>query len=75
MTHSSVHIQIAPESVPSVPSWFGEVAIVAELFTTSGLLTTIEEHVRFVRPRFGTYEAHVMRNEMVANRQCGRDCR
>jgi hypothetical protein len=56
MTHSSVHIQIAPESVPSIPSWFGEVAIVAELFTRSGLLKTIEEHVRFVRPRFGTYE-------------------
>jgi hypothetical protein len=32
------------------------VAIVAHLFTTSGLLKAIEERVRFARPRFGTYE-------------------
>jgi hypothetical protein len=56
MTHSSVHIQIAEASVPSIPSWFGEVAIVAQLFTKSGLLKTIKEQVRFARPRFGTYE-------------------
>lgn len=56
MTHSSVHIQISSESVPSTPCWFGEVAIVAQLFTTSGLLQAIEQRVRFARPRFGTYE-------------------
>lgn len=53
MTHSSVHIQIAEASVPS---WFGEVAIVAQLFTKSGLLKPIKEQVRFARPRCGTYE-------------------
>ena len=56
MTHPSVQIQIASEDVPSVPCWFGEVAIIAQLFTTSGLLQTIERQVRFARPRFGTYE-------------------
>ncbi|HYU73065.1 MAG TPA: hypothetical protein VEL31_10335 [Ktedonobacteraceae bacterium] len=56
MTHPSVQIQIASEVVPSVPCWFGEVAIVAQLFTTSGLLQAIEQRVRFARPRFGTYE-------------------
>ena len=56
MTHASVDIQIAPESAPSLPCWFAEVAIVAQLFKTSGLLKAIEERVRFARPRFGTYE-------------------
>src|SRR5437588_9618207 len=56
MTRTSVDIQIAPEWVPSLPCWFAEVAIVAQLFTTSGLLKAIEERVRFARPRFGTYE-------------------
>ena len=56
MTDSSVNIQIAPESVPTLPCWFAEVAIVAQFFTTSGLLQAIEQRVRFARPRFGTYE-------------------
>jgi len=56
MTQTSVHIQISSECVPSLPSWFGEVAIVAQFFTKSGLLKTIKEQVRFARPRFGTYE-------------------
>ncbi|BCL78899.1 hypothetical protein ccbrp13_71720 [Ktedonobacteria bacterium brp13] len=56
MTHPSVHLQLSSEVVPSVPSWFGEVAIVAQLFTTSGVLKSIEEQVRFARARFGIYE-------------------
>ena len=56
MTRTSVDIQIAPEWVPSLPCWFAEVAIVAQVFTTSGLLQAIEERVHFARPRFGTYE-------------------
>jgi hypothetical protein len=31
-------------------------AIVAQLFKTSGLLQAIEQRVRFARRRFGTYE-------------------
>ena len=46
MTHTSVDIQIAPEWVPSLPCWFAEVAIVAQFFTTSGLLQAIEERSR-----------------------------
>lgn len=56
MTHSSVHIQMSSDVVPSIPCWFGEVTIVAQLFTSSGLLQAIEQQVRFARPRFGTYE-------------------
>jgi hypothetical protein len=56
MTHPSVHLQIASEDLPSVPGWFGEVAIVAQVFMTSGVLKNIEEQVRFARARFGTYE-------------------
>jgi len=56
MTHSSVHLQIASDDQPSVPDWFAEVAIVAQVFTTSGVLHRIEEQVRFSRARFGTNE-------------------
>src|SRR6266705_6063746 len=35
---------------------FEEVAIVAQVFITSGVLTKIEQQVRFARARFGTYE-------------------
>jgi hypothetical protein len=56
MTYPSVHLQIASEDQPSVPNWFGEVAIVAQVFITSGVLKNIEEQVRFARARFGAYE-------------------
>lgn len=47
---------MSSEVVPSVPCWFGEVVIVAQLFTVSGVLQAIEQRVRFARPRFDTYE-------------------
>lgn len=56
MTQASVHVQIAPTSVPSTPSWLGEVAVVAHVFTQLGLLKAIEERVRFARARMGDYE-------------------
>ncbi len=56
MTHPSVDLQIVSTSVPSVPCWFGEVAIVARLLTASEVLQAIEQRVRFARPRFGIYE-------------------
>jgi hypothetical protein len=56
MTHSSIHLQIASEDRPSVPHWLGEVALVAQIFTVSGILKNIEEQVRFARARFGTYD-------------------
>ena len=56
MTHHSVEIQIAPVSHPSLPSWFGEVAVVAHVFRQFGLQKAIEERVRFARARMGRYE-------------------
>ncbi len=52
----SVNIQTSTEPLPSVPAWFGEVALVAHTMTRLGLLSKISEQVRFARKRFGTYE-------------------
>jgi hypothetical protein len=53
MTHSSLLIQITPESLPSAPSWLGEVAVVAQMLKHTGLLHAIQDHVQFARARFG----------------------
>ncbi len=53
MTHPSVTIQITPESVPSTPSWMGEVAALAQVLTHTEILKKIQEQVRFARARFG----------------------
>jgi hypothetical protein len=52
----SVSIQTSAEPIPSVPAWFGEVALVAHTLTRLGLLSKISEQVRFARKRFGTFE-------------------
>jgi len=52
----SVIIQSTAESVPSTPSWFGEVALMAAYLRKHGILTKISEQVRFARRRFGHYE-------------------
>ena len=56
MTDPSVHIQAALTSVPSAPSWFGEVAVVSHAFNHFGLSKAIEERMRFVHSRMGKYE-------------------
>lgn len=56
MEHSRVQIQISPDSRPSTPSWFGEVAVFAHCLTHEGILKAIWEQVRFARARMGTYE-------------------
>ena len=56
MTHASVHIQIAPESAPTTPCWFAEVAMVAQCLKTYGLVDLIETKVRFARARFDHYD-------------------
>jgi hypothetical protein len=53
---SAVNIQTSPQSVPSTPSWLGEVTVVARYLSHLGLLERIVEEVRFSRKRFGTYE-------------------
>ncbi len=56
MTHSTVTIQIAPESVPSTPPWLGEVAAFAQVLVSTGILNSIQQRVRFARARFGQYD-------------------
>ena len=56
MAHSSVTIQITPQSVPSIPSWMGEVAAVAQVLCHVGILKAIEQRVQFARVRFGHYD-------------------
>ncbi len=56
MTSSSVSIQTSAESVPAVPTWFGEVAVIAHYLQHVGILAAIEEQVRFARRRFGHYD-------------------
>src|SRR5262249_39433102 len=53
---SSVTIQTEATPIPSLPAWFGEVALIAQALTRLGLLAKISERVRFSRKRFGTFE-------------------
>src|SRR6266704_3332928 len=52
----SVCIQTSSESVPSTPSWFGEVALLIPYLRKQGVLDAINSQVRFARRRFGRYE-------------------
>src|SRR5438445_12287907 len=52
----SVIIQTSSESVPSTPSWFGEVVLMAAHLRKHDVLSKISEQVRFARKRFGHYE-------------------
>jgi hypothetical protein len=51
-----VSIHTSPQSVPTTPSWFGEVTMVAHFLTRLGVLERIGTDVRFARRRFGQYE-------------------
>jgi hypothetical protein len=52
----SVKIQTTSESQFSTPSWFGEVVVISKYLHKHGVLSKINEHVRFARKRFGRYE-------------------
>jgi len=52
----SVKIQTTSESTPSTPSWFGEVVLLIGYLRKHGVLTKINEQVRFARRRFGRYD-------------------
>src|SRR6266700_6833557 len=56
ITDAPVSIQTSSQSVPSTPSWFGEVTLVAHYFKQLGVLSTLAERVRFARKRFGQYD-------------------
>jgi hypothetical protein len=53
---ATVTVQITPESKPTTPSWMGEVAAFARVFSHTGVLKAMQEQVRFARTRFGTYD-------------------
>ncbi|MGH2494795.1 MAG: hypothetical protein ACRDIV_08825 [Ktedonobacteraceae bacterium] len=53
---SAVLIQTSSVSVPSPPSWFGEVVLITAQLRQHGVLSKISERVRFARRRFGHYE-------------------
>jgi hypothetical protein len=52
----AVKIQTTSEPNFSTPSWFGEVVVISRYLHTHGVLSKINEHVRFARKRFGRYE-------------------
>ena len=56
MTDPTIQIQVDPTNAPSMPSWFGEVVVVAHALQRFGVLQAIEERVRFARARMGKYE-------------------
>src|SRR5437764_12922008 len=56
IAYSPVSIQISVHSVPTPPSWFGEITLMAHHLQRQGVLAAIEEQVRFARRRFGRYE-------------------
>ena len=56
IAYSPVTIQTSSQSVPALPSWFGEVTIIAHYLTHLGTLEALCERVRFARRRFGQYE-------------------
>jgi hypothetical protein len=59
---SSVVIQTSSQSVPSTPSWFGEIILMARHLGKQGVLAKICERVRFARRRFGHYEGCNMKS-------------
>jgi hypothetical protein len=59
ITDGAVIIQTSAESVPSTPSWVGEVTLLARYLRKHHVLTQINEGVRFARRRFGHYEGAI----------------
>src|SRR5438067_9357731 len=52
----SVSIQTSSQSVAATPSWLGEVTLIAHSLKRLGVLTALENRVRFARRRFGRYD-------------------
>lgn len=48
--------QTSAQAVPSPPTWFGELTVIAHFLQQQGVLAAIAERVRFARKRFGRYE-------------------
>jgi hypothetical protein len=56
ITVPSIEIQTCPADVPTIPSWFAEVVVLARHFTQQGYLAAISEQVRLARGRAGFFE-------------------
>src|SRR6266566_35313 len=56
IAYSPVNIQTSTDSVPSTPSWLGEVTVIVSHLHHQGVLAEISEQVRFARRRFGRDE-------------------
>ncbi len=56
IANSPVSIQTSSHSVPSTPCWLGAVTVIARFLKHQGVLSAIEEQVRFARRRFGHYD-------------------
>jgi hypothetical protein len=52
----AVKIQTTSESRFSTPSWFGEIVLISRYLRMHGVLSKINEQIRFARKRFGRYE-------------------
>jgi hypothetical protein len=52
----SVKIQTTSECNFSTPGWFGEVVLISRYLQKHGILSKINEQVRFARKRFGRYK-------------------
>jgi hypothetical protein len=53
---NSIQIQTTSEPNFTTPSWFGEVVLISTYLRKHGVLSKINEHVRFARKRFDRYE-------------------
>jgi hypothetical protein len=56
ITDGAVEIQTTLEPNFSIPPWFGEVVLISRYLKKHGVLSKINEYVRFARKRFGQYE-------------------
>lgn len=56
IANGSVKIQTTSEANFSTPAWFGEVVLISRYLQKHGVLSKINEQVRFARKRFGRYE-------------------
>jgi hypothetical protein len=52
----AVKIQTTSESRFSTPSWYGEIVLISRYLRMHGVLSKINEQIRFARTRFGRYE-------------------
>jgi len=56
ITTAIIQVETSAETRPSIPPWFGEITLLAQHWKQQGVISAIQEQVRFARRRFGTYE-------------------